>query len=105
MKIVQQLGVRRMGLLLLALVALVLRPAAGGTAVYEGWPFVTTLLVPALVPLVFLGLLLDMLMTWVMSVDMQPEQRTRPHSVLWADFAMATALGLAWIPFFLSLGN
>lgn len=105
MKIVQRLGVRRVGLLLLALAALLLRPAAGGTPVYEGWPFVTTLLVPALVPLVFLGLLLDMLMTWVMSVDLQPDQRARPRSVLWADFAMATAVGLVWIPFFLSLGN
>lgn len=102
---VQQLGALRVGLVLLSVVTLLMRPAAGGMPVYEGWPFVTTLLVPALAPLVFLGLLLDMLMTWVMSLESGPERRLRARKVLWVDLLLVAALGIAWIPFFLSLGN
>lgn len=102
---VQRLGALRIALLVLGLVALAMRPSAGGPPVYEGWAMVTSLLIPALVPLVFLGLLLDMLMAWVMSIDLQPAQRARQRSVLWADLAVAAGLGLAWLPFYLALGN
>lgn len=106
MNMVKRLGTLRVGLVVLALVALLLRPAAGGAPVYEGWAFVTTMLVPALTPLVFFGLLLDMLMTWVLSIDLQPAQRAEgPRTVLWVDFVLVAALSFAWIPFFLSLGN
>lgn len=105
MKILRDLGALRVALVLTAIVVLAFRPVAGGTPELEGWPLVTTLLVPSLVPLVFLGLLLDMFMTWVMNIDLQPHQRAHPRSVLWVDFVFAAAVGVAWIPFYLSLGN
>ncbi len=105
MKIVQQLGGLRMGLVIVSLLFLAMRPVSGGSPVLEGWPLVTTLLVPALAPLVFLGLLMDMFMTWVMSIDTESSQRLRARSVLWVDLVLASAFALAWVPYYLSLGN
>ncbi len=105
MKMVQRLGGLRTGLVVLSLLFLVMRPISGGVPVLEGWPMVTTLLVPALAPLVFLGLLMDMFMTWVMSIDTESSERLRARNVLWVDLVLAAAFALAWVPYYLSLGN
>lgn len=105
MKILRQLGSLRVGLGVLALAVVLLRPAAGGAPVYEGWAVVPTLLVPTLAPLIFLGLVLDMLMTRVLMTDTQGGERGRYRTVLWTDFVLVALLALAWVPFFMTLGN
>jgi len=102
-RILRQLGGLRVALGVLALVVVLLRPAAG-TPVYEGWALVATVLVPTLAPLIFLGLLLDLLMSRVMMIDASGAQRGHYRMVLWADFMLAALLAIAWAPFFMALG-
>lgn len=103
--IVLQLGALRIGLLLLAILTMALRPEAGTKVIYEGWPMVPTLLVPALAPLVFLGLLLDAMMTRVLMSDKEGAERARLRRAVTADLLVALAQGLVWVPFFMALGK
>ena len=103
MTILRQLGSLRLALGVLALMVVVLRPAAGAP-VYDGWALVPTVLVPTLAPLIFLGLLLDLLMSRVMMIDTVGGERGRYRMVLWTDVVLLALLGLAWVPFFMALG-
>ncbi|NIP74079.1 MAG: hypothetical protein GWO16_14150 [Gammaproteobacteria bacterium] len=105
MSYLRQLGALRLGLLGLAIVVLVLRPESGAKVSYEGWRMVPTLLVPTLAPLVFLGLLLDALMTRVLMSDVWGVERRRLRRAVTTDLVVALLVGLVWVPFFLALGG
>lgn len=98
-----QLGALRLALLGLVLLTVVLRPAPGGDAVYEGWAFVRTVLLPALAPLLFMGVMFDALMARVMMVDKQDAQRQRYRRIAWLDFGAGVLLFLFWLPYFMGL--
>jgi len=90
-------------LLALALLTVVLRPAPGAEAVYEGWAFVRTVLLPALAPLLFMGVMFDALMARVMMVEKGDAQRQRYRRVAWLSFATGVVLVVFWLPYFMGL--
>ena len=89
----------RQMLLFGALVLVILRPAPGTPPVYAGWDMVPTLLAPAIMPLLFMVLLLDAIMGAV-QLSSQPEARRRYQTVIGVDLGMALLLVLWWGPFF-----
>ncbi|BAV34740.1 hypothetical protein SCL_2463 [Sulfuricaulis limicola] len=93
------LGPLRLMLVLSVLALLVLRPAPGTPPVYAGWGMVSTLIAPALVPLVFMVLLLDAIMggVWLASY---PGERRRYQTVIGVSLGMALLLTLWWWPYF-----
>lgn len=103
-QLLQWLGPLRVMLALGALAVLILRPAAGTKAVYAGWAMVPTVLVPTLMPLVFMVLLLDTLMGAVLLAG-RPEERRRYQTVIAVDLALAALLVLWWWPYFAALGR
>ena len=74
-QILKWLGPLRLMLVLGALALLVLRPAPATRPVYAGWDMIPTLIFPALVPLVFIVLLLDAIMGAVQLSSHPGEQR------------------------------
>ena len=82
-----------------ALALLVLRPAPGTPPVYAGWDMVPTLLAPAIMPLLFMVLLLDAIMGAV-QLSSHPEARRRYQTVIGVDLGVALLLLLWWWPFF-----
>jgi hypothetical protein len=72
---------------------------------YSGWALITTLLAPAIVPIVFMGLLLDMLMTRVWISSAQGADRNRLKGILIFETLLAIVMLVAWLPFFLSIGK
>ena len=72
---------------------------------FSGWEMVPTLIVPAIVPILFFVIWLDVLMTWVFRVDAEGEDRIRLGKILLFDLALVSLLTLSWIGYFLSLGG
>ena len=81
------------------LALLVLRPAPGTPTVYAGWDMIPTLVFPALVPLLFMVLLLDAIMSAVQLAS-YPWERRRYRTVIGVSLGMALLLVLWWWPYF-----
>ena len=105
MRFIQYVGPLRALLYLLTFILVFFSAAAGGEVVYSGWGVVPTLVVPALVPIVFFVLLLDVMMSAVFMVDRQGALRRRYRNLLGLDLGVWLLLTAAWLPFFLSLGE
>ena len=82
-----------------SLILLVLRPAPGTPPVYAGWDMMATLIFPSLVPLCFMVLLLDAIMSGVQLAS-HPGERRRYQTVIGVSLAMALLLLLWWGPYF-----
>lgn len=80
-------------------------PLSTGETQYSGWGMVPTLIVPAIVPILFFVIWLDVLMTWVFRIDAEGDERVRLGRVMIFDLAMVALLTLSWIGFFLSLAD
>lgn len=89
----------RLMLALGVLVLLVLRPAPGTPPVNAGWDMIPTLVFPALVPLFFMVLLLDAIMSAVQLAS-NPGERRRYRTVIGIDLGIALLLVLWWWPYF-----
>jgi hypothetical protein len=76
---------------------------AGGDMQYSGWAMMPTLIVPALVPLLFFILLLDALMTWVFRVDAKGSDRERLGRILMFDIGLVVLLVVSWAGYFIAL--
>jgi hypothetical protein len=87
------------------LVLVLLRPWADGEMSYSGWSMVPTLIVPALVPILFFVLLLDMIMSRVFMVDAAGAERARFRRILWTEAGVLLILLVSWGSFFLALGS
>jgi hypothetical protein len=95
----------RIMLALITLVLILFVPKSGTQAVYEGIAIISTIILPSLVPMVFMGLLLDATMSRVMQVDLAGEEKQRYRFIMYLNLGLALLLLLRWLPFFLSLGR
>ncbi|MBI5783493.1 MAG: hypothetical protein HZA69_07110 [Gammaproteobacteria bacterium] len=93
------MGPLRLMLVLGVLALLVLRPAPGTPPVYAGWDMIPTLIFPVLVPLFFMVLLLDAIMSAV-QLTSYPGQRRRYQTVIGVSLGMALLVALWWWPYF-----
>ena len=86
-----------MGLVLV----LILFPAAPGTELKFTWPqILPTLIAPVLTPLVFFGLLLDLIMAPILLSQYQEAVRRRYRWVIITNIVLLFLLVLRWYPFF-----
>ena len=98
-QLLKWLGPLRLMLALGVLVLLVLRPAPGTPPVYAGWDMISTLIFPGLVPLLFMVLLLDAIMSAVQLAS-YPGERRRYRTVIGVSLGMALLVALWWWPYF-----
>ena len=71
------------------------------------WPLIVpTLIAPAVAPLVFVVVLLDLMMAKIMSSGVADKsQQVRARRVMFIDVIVAGILAYAYLPFFLALGR
>lgn len=98
-----EIGPLRLVLGLCALVLAVFAPAPGVETQLEGWGLITTSVLPALGPIAFFVLLLDMLMSRVLMIDTDAAGRRRYRAAILFDGSVALILLLSWLPFLLDL--
>lgn len=98
-------GVLRVLLALLAITIIAFAPFSGEYAIKHGWAMVPTIIVPALVPIVFFVLWLDILMASVFRADAAGDEtrRQRFGMIVKADVILVSVLTLSWLPYFYSV--
>jgi hypothetical protein len=96
----KKLGPMRWFLLASVLVLIVTVPAPGTRAVMHGPATLTTVVIPALAPIVLMVVLLDALMSAVFMIDKQGEERARMKLALTLNLVSAGLLIAAWYPYF-----
>ena len=101
----ERFGVLRLMLGALVLVLAALSPLAGGQIVYEGWRVIPTLIAPVIVPIVFMGVLLDLLMARVWMLEAEPAVRRRLNGITVLDLILVAVLLLSWSGYFLELAD
>ncbi|MFB3088691.1 MAG: hypothetical protein ACE10E_10335 [Acidiferrobacterales bacterium] len=101
----RRLGPLRLLLALLGVIVIVFAPAAGTPAIYSGWSFVLTVLIPVLAPLVFVIFLLDTLMSWVFMSGKDDTERNHYKTILITDAVFAAVIASSWVPYYLALGE
>lgn len=94
------LGPLRIILISSVIIIMVLRPAAGTEAVYEGWAVFPSLLFPALTPILFMVLLLDAIMSRVLMTAKVGGEKSRLQRAVWTDLVIAGLSLLVWYPYF-----
>ena len=95
-----ELGALRWALFLFTLFLIVFAPAVGAKAGASGWSVFSTIVMPALVPLFFMVLLLDALMSTVfLKSTHQLANRPRHRLSLAFNLVLVVALVIAWYPF------
>ncbi len=100
-----EIGPLRLLLLGFALVIMILAPDGQVQEVRAGWGLVTTVLVPALAPMVVMGLLLDALMNRVWMAGASEAARPRHRRILWLNLLASGAVLIALYPFLRSLAG
>jgi uncharacterized membrane protein len=99
------LGPLRIALVIAALALIAAAPDPGTRAVFHGFGVITTVIVPATAPILFMVLLLDALMSAVFMQDKQGAERARYRHIAFLNLALAAALVIAWYPFFRSIAS
>ncbi len=99
----RELGPMRLFMLLLAIADMAAAPRPGSEIVMSGWQLWTTLVSPTLAPIIFMVLMLDALMSWVMVTDTQGDVRARYRRIAWINLLAGAVLLASWTPFFLKM--
>ena len=100
-----ELGPLRLMLALLVLLVVLLAPASFGEMRLD-WPMVMpTVVAPAVAPILFFVLMLDMLMTRVLMSSADAPGRARLRRAFWFDLGVTVLLVAAWGPFFMRLAG
>jgi hypothetical protein len=97
------LGPLRLGLAAMAALTVAAMPAPGTALAYEGWGAFTTLVVPAVAPILVMVYVLDALMALVLMKDRSEPERRRYRWVIATDLAVAALLLASWLPLILAL--
>ena len=100
LSVLARLGALRIMLVVLALVLLFAVPAPGTRPEYHGWGMIPTLIVPTLVPIMFMVLLLDVMMSAVFMVDKRGAERVRLKYIVFLELLIAATLMVVWYPYF-----
>lgn len=101
----QQMGALRVTLVAGAIVDMLAAPSPGTPVIYAGAELVTTLIVPVLAPILLQVLLLDALMGRVLMSSHTGAERARYRRIMIVNLAVAFALLLRWLPYFMALGS
>jgi hypothetical protein len=101
--LIQSLGPLRLALALAAIVTILLMPEPGTGIVLDGWDIFTTLVIPALAPLLIAVYLLDVLMALVLRREQPAPDRRRYTTVIVSDLALTAMLLVAFLPIILAL--
>lgn len=102
--IIKELGILRICLITLALVTAFLPPTPGTPMSLNGWQnVITTLVAPAMAPLVFMVLLFDFMMCRIRMSD--ESVRHKFKKIGYIELAVALFLFITWLPFFLEIGG
>jgi len=86
-----------------AFLVVILAPGAGTQANFEGFSAVTTLVIPAITPLIFLVMLLDALMNRVWLIDAKDEDRTKYTNIIKVDLLLSLMVLIVWTPYFIEI--
>ncbi len=98
---IAELGVLRLGLLAIAVIASLFAAPPGIELNPYGWDALTTLVLPAAAPLVLFVILFDVMMSGVqLNAATDAAHRTHWRFALAADLIVAAVLVLSWWPFF-----
>lgn len=93
-------GALRLALSSTAVMLMVFRPSIGSEVIYSGWEVLTTLIVPVLVPIVFMLLMLDAIMAGIIMSGHQGDERKRYKTFIKINLGLGLVLVLYWIPYF-----
>jgi hypothetical protein len=98
-----ELGPMRVFLVMLALVLIAGAPRPGTPADLDGAALWTTVLVPTLMPIVFMVLMLDALMGRILLGSARGTERARYRRIVTVNLAVGIFLVLWWVPYFVKL--
>lgn len=98
-----QLGPLRLLLMSAAVLAVAFATPPATAAVYSGWALVPTVLVPVLVPLVFLMLVFDSIMSGVFMIDKGGAARARYKTAIILNLALVLLVLIRWLPYYRAL--
>ena len=96
----KEFGPLRLALLGAAALCALFATAPGSRLSLEGWNLITTLVLPALAPLLLFGLLLEILMSSIQMGQAQDAERKRWQWILGVEILFVAALIFSWMPFF-----
>ena len=105
MTLFRSLGFLRLALITLAIINILLRPAPGTIATHEGLDIFSTLIAPAVAPILLMVLLFDALMSKVRAGDESGEERIKFMRIMLIEIATVIILVIAWFPYFIALGR
>ncbi|MDH5444049.1 MAG: hypothetical protein OEY52_00745 [Gammaproteobacteria bacterium] len=83
-----------------AIIIMILRPASGTEAAFEGWAVFPTLVFPSLAPILFMLLLLDAIMSRLLMISKEGTEKARLNRAMWTDLVIAGLSLLVWYSYF-----
>ncbi|MDP6140665.1 MAG: hypothetical protein V1245_02590 [Arenicellales bacterium] len=95
----------RLMLAAMILMLAAMAPLALARTSYAGWAFATTVVAPALAPIFFFVVLLDMLMCGIFLASAAGAERQRFRFIIWVELVLWVILTVAWLPLILQLLN
>lgn len=104
-RLLAQFGPLRVLLVCVAVSATFFAPEPGTPGIYTGWDFVLTVLIPVLVPLIFMVLMLDTLMSAVFLSAKEGSERNRFKMIIVMNLLLGFGIVFYWLPYYLSLGQ
>lgn len=97
--VVSRIGPLRFMLQSLAFIFIILSQFVGTKSAYSGWEILPTLVVPALIPIIFFSMLLELLMSTVFMIDAEDAaKKARFRTIIKIDVLLVAGLLLFWIP-------
>lgn len=104
MNVVKELGLLRIVLILLAILNAFLAPKPGTQVDLTSWHnMITSLVAPAMAPIIFMVLLFDFMMCRIRMSD--EDKRDRFRRIGYIELATAIFLFMMWLPFFAAIGG
>ena len=98
---IRRIGLLRLMLYVAGVVVIIFLPAPGVQTDVE-WPAIlTTVVVPALAPIIFMVILFDLVVSRV--VNKGNDNPTPAPKIFWVGVAIALIILLKWLPYLLSL--